>query len=189
MKSTGARPKIRVSGDGRGVVGHVGARLLVDLANATGLTSGFTQALAGVRQRQAGHDPGQVAVDLAAMIADGGRAIADLAVLRDQAQLFGAVASDPTAWRVLSNVDDKVLASFRQARAAARELAWAQLVETRGGLPASTAAGLPVPGLVLDLDASIVVCHSEKEKATPTWKKSFGYHPVRREAPLIRAGV
>jgi hypothetical protein len=35
------------------------------------------------------------------MLADGGEAIADLAVLRDQAALFGPVASDPTAWRLL----------------------------------------------------------------------------------------
>jgi hypothetical protein len=119
-----------------------------------------------------------VAVDLAAMIADGGEAIADLAVLRDQADLFGAVASDPTAWRLLSGVDDAALARLRRARATAREVAWAQTAETRGGLPAVTAAGQPVGGLVLDMDASIVICHSEKEQATRTWKKTFGYHPL-----------
>jgi Transposase DDE domain group 1 len=85
VKITGARPKISVSADGRGVVGHAGARLLVDLADATGLAAAFGEALAGSRQREGGHDPGRVAVDLAAMIADGGEAIADLAVLRDQA--------------------------------------------------------------------------------------------------------
>ena len=178
MKTTGERPKIAVSADGRGVVGHAGARLLVDLADVTGLTSAFGQALAGLRQRQGGHDPGRIAVDLAAMIADGGQAIADLAVLRDQAELFGVVASDPTAWRLLSSVDDAGLARLRQARATARELVWAQAAETRDGLPAVSAAGRVVPGLVLDLDASIVICHSEKEKATRTWKKTFGYHPL-----------
>ena len=178
MKTTGGRPKIAVSADGRGVVGHAGARLLVDLADVTGLTSAFGQALAELRQRQGGHDPGRIAVDLAAMIADGGQAIADLAVLRDQAELFGVVASDPTAWRLLSSVDDAGLARLRQARATARELAWAQAAETRDGLPEVSAAGRVVPGLVLDLDASIVICHSEKEKATRTWKKTFGYHPL-----------
>src|SRR5439155_1845857 len=64
------------------------------------------------------------------------------------------------------------------AGAQARDLAWAQPAETRTGLPASMAAGQPVPGLVLDLDASIVICHSEKESATPTYKKTFGYHPL-----------
>jgi hypothetical protein len=178
MQATGTRPKITVSADGRGVVGHAGARLLADLADATGLTSGFGQALAGLRQRQNGHDPGRIAVDLAVMIADGGQAIADLAVLRDQPELFGAVASDPTAWRVLSGMDDAALRRLRQARAQARELAWAQAAETRDGLPTSKAAGRPVPGLVLDLDASIVICHSEKQNATSTWKKTFGYHPL-----------
>jgi hypothetical protein len=160
------------------VVGHAGARLLADVADATGLTGALGEALGGLRQRQGGHDPGRVAADLAVMIADGGEAIADLAVLRDQAELFGAVASDPTAWRVLSDVDGDARARVRVARAQARELAWAQAAETRGGLPVCTAAGQPVPGLVLDLDASIVICHSDKESATRTWKKTFGFHPL-----------
>ena len=178
MKVTGARPKIIVSADGRGVVGHAGARLLTDVAEVTGLTGAFGDALAGLRQRRGVHDPGRVGVDLAVMLADGGEAISDLAVLRDQADLFGPVASDPTAWRLLSDMDSAVLGRLRAARARARELAWAQRIEARGGLPAATAAGRPVPGLVLDLDASIVLCHSEKEAATPTWKRTFGYHPL-----------
>jgi len=178
MQVTGSRPKIVAVADGRGVVGHAGARLLADLADATGLTSGLSEALGPLRVRQSGHDPGRVAVDLAVMLADGGEAIADLAVLRNQAGLFGRVASDPTAWRLLSDIDAAVLSRLRGARARARELAWAQAAETGTGLPGSTAAGQPVPGLVLDLDASIVICHSEKESATPTYKKTFGYHPL-----------
>lgn len=178
MQTTRTRPKIVVTADGRGVVGHAGTRLLADIADATGLTGAFGEALAGLRQREGGHDPGRVAVDVAVMLADGGEAIADLAVLRDQPGLFGAVASDPTAWRVLSDMDSDALARLRAARAQARELAWAQRFETRGGLPASTAAGRPVPGLVLDLDASIVRCHSDKQSATRTWKKTYGFHPL-----------
>jgi hypothetical protein len=178
MQVTGSRPKIVAAADGRGVVGHAGARLLADLADATGLTAAFGDALAPLRVRQSGHDPGRVAVDLAVMLADGGEAIADLAVLRNQADLFGPVASDPTAWRLLSDLDTAALARLRAARAHAREVAWAQAAETRTGLPTSTAAGAPVPGIVLDLDASIVICHSEKESAAPTYKKTFGYHPL-----------
>jgi hypothetical protein len=178
MQVTGSRPKIVVSADGRGVVGHAGTRLLADLADATGLTVAFSEALAPLRVRQSGHGPGRVAVDLAVMLADGGEAIADLAVLRNQADLFGPVASDPTAWRLLSTMDGAALDRLRAARAQARELAWAQRIETRGALPASTAAGLPVPGLVLDLDATIVICHSQKQSATPTYKMTFGYHPL-----------
>jgi hypothetical protein len=178
MQGSGLRPKVVASADGRGVVGHAGARLLADLAEVTGLTAGFSEALAPLRVRRSGHDPGRVAVDLAVMLADGGEAIADLAVLRDQPELFGAVASDPTGWRVLADLDAEASDRLRAARAAARELAWAQRLETRGQLPQVSVAGRPVPGLVLDVDASIVICHSEKESATRTWKKSFGYHPL-----------
>jgi len=178
VKATATRPKITVTGDGRGVVGHAGARLLADLADTTGLTNAFGQALASLRQRQRGHDPGRIAVDLAVMLADGGEAIADLAVLRDQPGLFGPVASDPTAWRLLSQLDATMLSALRSARAHAREVAWAQHAEVRGDLPQPTVAGQQVEGLVLDIDATIVICHSEKESATRTWKKTFGYHPL-----------
>ena len=178
MQRTGARPKIIVSADGRGVVGHAGARLVADLAEAAGLTRTFGDALAELRQRQSGHDPGRIAVDVAVMLADGGEAISDLAVLRDQATLFGRVASDSTAWRLLSNLDSRMLDRLAQARAQARETVWTQRLDTRGSLPATMAAGKVVPGLVMDMDASIVICHSEKESATPTWKSTFGYHPL-----------
>jgi hypothetical protein len=35
------------------------------------------------------------------MLADGGECLSDLAVLREQPELFGPVASTPTAWRVV----------------------------------------------------------------------------------------
>jgi hypothetical protein len=167
-----------VTADGRGVVGHAGTRLLADVALVTGLVGGFSEALASLRQRRSVHDPGRVGVDLAVLLADGGEAIADLAVLRQQPRLFGTVASDATAWRVLDGIDEAALVRLRQARAAAREVAWAQLAETRRRVPASTVLGRTLPGLVLDLDATIVLCHSEKEAADKTWKRSFGYHPL-----------
>jgi Transposase DDE domain group 1 len=151
------------------VVGHAGSRLLVDLADATGLSTAMSDALVLLRQRDSGHDPGRVALDLAVMLADGGEAISDLAVLRNQPDLFGPVASDPTAWRVLAGLDGAALMRLRTARARAREVAWAQAAET-GRLLSSTVAGYTIPGLVLDLDATLVVCHSEKEQAAKTWK-------------------
>jgi len=112
------------------------------------------------------------------LLADGGEAISDLAVLRQQIGLFGPVASDPTAWRVLDAIDTAALARLRAARAAARELAWAQLLEIRRCLPATTVLGRALPGFVLDIDATIVLAHSEKQAAAPTWKHSFGFHPL-----------
>jgi hypothetical protein len=147
----------------------LGARLLTDLADKTGLTSGFVQALGLDRVRRPAHEPGRVAVDLAVSLADGGEAIADLAVLRQQCGLFGPVASDPTAWRVLNAIDTPALARLRAARAAVRELTWLQLLETRRSLPATTVLGRALPGFVLDIDATIVLAHSAEEAAA-TWK-------------------
>jgi len=196
VKTTRSRPRVYVTADGRGVVGRAGNRLLADVADVTGLAGGFVDALTVPGRRAGGHDPGQVAVDVAVMLADGGEAICDVAVLRGAPELFGPVASDATVWRVLDGLDEAGLVRLRGARAAARELAWAQRADTRGGLPASRAGGWTVPGLVIDIDASIVVAHSEKEQATPTWKKTFGYHPIfafldnTREAlaGVLRAG-
>ncbi|MEQ4300537.1 IS1380 family transposase [Plantactinospora sp. B6F1] len=196
MQSTWSRPKLMVSTDGAGVAAHAGTRLLADLADVTGLTRSVSDVLAGLRRREVGHDPGRVAVDLAVMLADGGEAISDLVVLRDQPGVFGPVASTPTAWRVLAGIDTDRLAALRQARAAAREVMWAQAAETGRPVPAARAGGRDIPGLVIDLDASLVICHSEKENTGPTFKHSYGYHPLfgfldntgEALAALLRAG-
>jgi hypothetical protein len=60
--------------------------------------------LAVLKQRRRGHDPGRVIRDLAVMVADGGKCLADLGAVRDQQALFGAVASDSTAFRVIDRV-------------------------------------------------------------------------------------
>jgi Transposase DDE domain group 1 len=177
VHTTGSRPHIFVSADGRGVVSHAGSRLLADLADATGLTGAFTDTLRRLRPRGTGHDPGRIAIDVAVMLADGGEAISDLSLLRDQSDVFGPVASTPTAWRLLAGLDAAARAGLRSARATARGIAWLQ-AETRTGIPASRAGGRDLPGLVLDIDATLVTCHSEKEQAAPTYKRGFGYHPL-----------
>ena len=119
------RRRLEVSADGRGVVGHAGARLLSNLADRVGLTAALSIAMApAMKQRRRGHDRGQVLADLAVMIPGGGTAISDLAVLRDQPNLFGEVASTPTAWRTLEAVDDAALGRAT-ARAVARRRVWA----------------------------------------------------------------
>ena len=112
------------------MVAHAGARLLVDLADAPGLSKAMSYELGSLRQRQSGHDPGRVVLDLALLLADGGEAISDPVVLRNQSDLFGPVASDPTAWRVLAAFDGEALSRLRNARAQAREMVWAQAAET-----------------------------------------------------------
>ncbi len=179
MQATTTRPTITATADGGGVVSHAGSRLLADVADRATLTAQLAEELAGLRKPRARHDPGRVLVDMAVALADGATTISDVAVLADQAELFGSVASDSTCWRLLDRLDAAQLGAVARARAAAREVVWAQRAELTGQpFPPARAAGRVLPGLVIDLDASIVVCHSEKEHAAPTFKKTFGYHPM-----------
>ena len=178
MQRIGLYPKVTVTTGGRGVCSHVGSRLLGDVAAAAGVDEVFDTAVGGGRKRRSAHAPGRVLADLAVMLADGGVAIGDLAVLRDQPDLFGPVASTATAWRVLDSIDEPLLEQLKIARAAARERAWLLRGEAGRTIPTVRCAGRVVPGLVIDLDATLVICHSEKEKAAATFKHGYGYHPL-----------
>ncbi len=164
MQRNSTRPQLLVTGDGRNVVAHVGSRLLCDLADELGVTAGLSVAMEPTKRRRRGHDRGRVLVDLAVMLAGGGETISDLAVLRDQPGLFGEVASLATAWRALDAIDDAALARIAVARAAGRRQAWA--------------AGADPGFYVIDIDATLVTAHSEKEGAAPTYKRGFGFHPL-----------
>ena len=165
-----------MTGDGTGVVAHAGSAAVRLLADRTGLTGALSGAVAR-RGFTPGHDRGRVLVDVATMITAGGEAIADIDTLRHQEQVLGAVASAPTVWRALDEVGPGALKRIEKARAKVRAGVWGLIP---GGLPASKIAGttLPADVVVLDVDATIVVAHSEKEQATRTFKKTFGYHPI-----------
>ncbi|MGH2800687.1 MAG: transposase, partial [Thermoleophilaceae bacterium] len=114
---------VQVVADARGLTSRAGTALVAGLADRVGLTGAFSGALVGVRERRSRHDPGRVVRDLALTLADGGDCLADLRALRDQEPLFGEVASDATAWRVLAVLDEPRLQAIRRARAQARRRA------------------------------------------------------------------
>ncbi|CRK59341.1 hypothetical protein [Alloactinosynnema sp. L-07] len=43
--------------------------------------------------------------------------------------------------------------------------------------------------MIVDLDASLLDAHSEKENAAPTFMKGFGFHPLCRGAGGVAAVV
>lgn len=153
-----------MTGDGRGVVNHAGARLLCELADGLGLSRGMSQALAPTKQRRRGHDRGRVLTDLAVAIADGATSISDLRVLADQPDLFGTVASVPTAWRALEAVDEAALERIAHARAAARAQAWA--------------AGMDPGFYVIDIDGVLIDSGSVKENTAANYKHRWGFYPL-----------
>jgi len=166
-KRSGRLGQMRVTADGQGVVSHAGAELLRELAGFTGLIDAWDRALIGTYKSVPVHYPGSVLADLAVAIADGADSISDLKVLRDQPRLFGPVASKPTAWRVLDRVSGAHLCGLRRGRAEARARAWAA-----GAEPDLSSE------LCLDVDATIVQAHSDKEFAAPTWKRTYGFYPL-----------
>jgi Transposase DDE domain group 1 len=184
MNNTVRRPKITVSADGRGLVSQAGVLLLLETLRATGLGQGLAGGLARWRAPRAVHDPGKILTDLVVTLALGGDCLADVAVLRAQPELAGPVASDPVVSRPISALAadaPRALKAIRRARAAARERAWALAADRA---PGADGAFIPV-----DIDATIVLAHSEKQQAAPTWKKTFGFHPLAAFADHGAAGT
>jgi hypothetical protein len=173
VKNNARSTRIAVSADGKGLVSQAGVVLLWETMRVTGLGRGLSDGLARWRAPRAVHDPGKIVADLAAAVALGGDCLADIAVLREQPQLAGPAASDPVVSRLVSRLakdGPRALKAIRAARAAARERAWA--------LAGQNAPGADGGLVTVDLDATIVIAHSEKEQAAPTWKKTFGHHPM-----------
>jgi len=167
VKSIRGRARVAVSADGAGVVSHAGVGLLRETAELSGLVAGVDAALIDTYRGVPVHSPGRVFADLSVAVADGADAVCGIGVLADRAELFGAVASMPTAWRLLERLDAEHLPAVAAARAQARAKVWA----AGGGPPVGV-------GLRIDIDATITIAHSEKENAAPTWKRTFGYHPL-----------
>jgi hypothetical protein len=174
VKGTSWSQGLSVTADGEGVVPFAGAVAVRLLADRVGLTGGLSTALAR-RGFTPGYDRGQVWVDVAVMLAAGGEAIADIDTLRHQAELLGPVASAPTVWRTLDEAMPAALKRVEQARARTRRHVWGLLPT----LPVSRVAGADLGGtVVLDVDATLVTAHSEKEQAKATFKGGFGFHPL-----------
>jgi DDE family transposase len=173
VKRDGLVDKLTVTSDGRGQVGHAGSALLAGVADRVGLTRALSGAMAPTRERRSAHDPGVVLRDLAVMLADGGDCLADTGAMRDQPDLFGNVASDSTAFRVIDQVDEECLGRLRAAVAVARARAW-----KLGARPGRGGEQGRRELTVLDLDATLTTAHSEKEEAHGNFKHGYGHHPL-----------
>jgi hypothetical protein len=164
---------VRVESGGESLISSAGAAMLLSTARVGGLAKALSDGLASWRTARCVHDPGKTVLDLAVAIALGGDCLADIGVVRVQPELFGPVASDPTVSRLidaLAEQPDEAVAAIRAARAHARARVW---------MHRSPFAGDGGGGqIVVDLDATLIGAHSEKEHATPNFKRGFGFHPM-----------
>jgi hypothetical protein len=164
VNRNGSSETVEVTADGEALCSQAGALLLTNLGDRLGLTRALTEALAPTRQRRSAHADGEILRDLIVMLIQGGEHVSDLAALREQPGLFGEVASDSTAFRAIERVGEAELEGIRTARKLARERAF----ELGAGPERAT----------LDVDASLLGAHSEKEGAAGNFKGGFGYHPM-----------
>ena len=97
----GCRETVDVTADGEGFCSHAGALLLVNLADRLGLTKG-SQKRCRALVSAVPLTMMEILRDLIVTSVAGGQHLSDLAALRDQPDLFGNVASDSTAFRLIS---------------------------------------------------------------------------------------
>jgi Transposase DDE domain group 1 len=178
MQHNGWDHGLKVTDDGAGLVGHGGGVLLRKLADQCGLTAALEAALA-----RAGKSPqlsrGVVFVSMAIAIALGASSMSDIAVLAQLAPVLGAAPSGSTVRRALGLADARTLEKIARARARIRAHVWEQIDQTPSGFPWLKIAGKVLAGwLVIDMDATLITAHSDKEGAAPTWKKGYGFHPL-----------
>jgi Transposase DDE domain group 1 len=164
VKGTAALGTVEVTADGEGLVSHAGVALLVELADRAGLTGALSAALAITRERRSAHDPGRVLRDVAVMLADGGDCVTDMAAFDGQERLFDPRASETTTHRVLKSIEERLLARVRAARAEARARVWD--------------AGARPKTITLNIDATLLTAHSDKELAAGNYKHGYGFHPL-----------
>ena len=161
VKRDGRDVKVEVMADGAGLVSHAGAALIAEIADRLGLTSALDREL-GRSRALARHSPGRVIRDLAVMLADGGDALCDLAAVRDQQALFGPVASDSTAYRLIAGSPPTGRAGADQRGA-------------RGGQGARVAVGARPRLVVIDLDATLLIAHSERRARPATSRAATAF--------------
>jgi hypothetical protein len=158
------------------LISSSGVLLLRESVRVAGLDRGLSTALSRWRPAGARHDPGKVLLDVVTAVALGGDCLADLAAVRAQPSIFGTVASDPTVSRLFATLAgdvDAAVAAIRSARADARAAVWARR-RPLAGVPGTRTGGQ----VIVDIDATLVTAHSDKENAEPTHKRGFGFAPM-----------
>lgn len=165
VKRSSGFGRVLVRAQARGCVSMAGVQLLVETARVAGLDTALSQGLEPWRKDRAVHDPGKVILDLVLMLAAGGDCPADVAVLRCGTGLFGPVASDPTISRLIDTLagDPGGLEALRGARAHARAVVAGLRTGCDGQDPDAAE-----PEVLVDIDATLITAHSEKQDAAPT---------------------
>jgi hypothetical protein len=167
-----------VTATDKNLVGHAGAVLLRKCADKAGLTSGLN-AVIPRGEGPGWWDRGTVLTSLAVAIGLGATSMSDIGLLAHQAPVFGDPPSDCTVRRCLTGLDTVTTGKIAKVRAKVRRRVWELIAGRAGGFPWLLVAGKLLHGwIVIDLDATLITSHSDKQGAAVTFKKGFGFHPL-----------
>ena len=151
VKNSGLYPSVVAESGDVPAVGLAGARLLTETSGVTGLGNELSQALSTWRR------PVPVG-PFAAAVREGG---------------LRACCLRPDGLATCRGLGRPRRGRRGRARRTVRHRVWAL-----AGADAPTAGVSANRPLVIDVDATLVNVHSDKEGAAPTFKKGFGYHPL-----------
>src|SRR6266542_5339580 len=178
MQDTGWDHALKVTAEGESLVGHAGAGLLRKLADEAWRTAALGPTLARSRRFRL-VDRGIALVSIAVAIVLEATSMRDITLLAHHAPVLGPEPSDTTVRRTLELADSRTLDKIAKVRARIRAHVWKLIAATPAGFPWLAIAGKLLAGwLVIDLDATLITAHSDKEGAAPTFKKGYGFHPL-----------
>jgi hypothetical protein len=168
---------LSLSANGKKLVGKAGIVPVRRLADKVGLTDALGAALV-CRDFHPVHDRGTVLVSAACAVLLGARSMAGIDVMRQAALVLGPPASASTLWRTLNAIGPVQLTKIASARAKVRGHVHQLLGLRPEGFPWIRVNGRELTGItVVDLDASVIQTHSDKEGAEANFK-GYGHHPL-----------
>ncbi len=160
--------QVGIEADGEGAVGLVGLHLLGSFADRVGLPQALSAAVPWTGPGVPVHDRGCLFTQLMLILAGGGKSTSSIEHLRVHGRLFGAVASDSTAYRACTSITQTTQLAMADTVSGVRRDVWSRSSATNNDNIC-----------YLDVDGSLVEIHSEnKEGTAPTYKKGFGFHPL-----------
>jgi hypothetical protein len=156
-----------VTADGERLVSHAGVGMLAEVADLSGLTAGLCALFARHGHRWRRHPPGVTLARAAAAVADGMSNVSTVGLFcASRPAIFESPAAVSTLRRAIFALGGELMTPGLDAvLAAARGRAW-------------RAAGYAPTSLTIDVDATLLQCHSDKEQAAPNYKSGFGFHPL-----------
>lgn len=152
--------------------------MIADTANSPGIADVLDEHLAGLTPDTITHTAGTVLTSMAVALTARATCLDYLNLLNPLVNtgLTRPIGSETTAHRQVHQLADRVNvvdAKMSQARRTSRTQAWNAL----GTLNPTTCATTADPSII-DIDASLIHIHSNKEHAAPTYKGCYGFHPL-----------